>query len=306
MNTLIYYFFKVFSFLFNRLPLSWRFKIFRLLLSLSVLLVPRLRQVSMINLNLAFPAHSPEWKNQVFAQTLDNLARILVDIFRVGELDEDWVRKHIEFPGLEELERIRAAADYGVVYLTGHLGSFELLTLCVKTYAAPMAFVARPLSPEGLFRWWQESRTKHGSELIYRKGAVRQVFKYLKKKRDIGLLFDQNVTRDQAIFVDWFGRPAATTRIIAGIATTFTCPLIVIGIQSLENDRYRINLEHIRYDDLQNNPDLTKEQKAFLITDRVSQSFQKMIKASPGEWFWFHRRWKTGVLPGEGEQIYRK
>src|SRR5690606_20029609 len=98
---------------------------------------------------------------------------------------------------------------------TGHLGSFELLAHCVSMYGFPISFVVRPFKLERLNAWWSGIREAAGNRAIARSGAFKEILKELTSGRDVAVLFDQNVTRNHAVFVDWFGRPAATTRTVA-------------------------------------------------------------------------------------------
>lgn len=123
---------------------------------------------------------------------------------------------------------------------------------------------------------------------------------HMSKGRNVGVLFDQNVKRNQAIFVDWFQKPAATTVAISVLALKFHCPIYVLAVENLPDDRYRINMIFEDYHDIYDNPETDNKQKAYLVTERASNAFQQLILKAPEQWFWFHRRWKTGCIQGDG------
>ena len=54
------------------------------------------------------------------------------------------------------------------------------------------------------------------------------------------------------------------------------------------------------YHDLVDNTELSDDEKVFHITQRMTTSFEELVKKAPEQWFWFHRRWKT--TPEEGQK----
>ena len=120
---------------------------------------------------------------------------------------------------------------------------------------------------------------------------------------DVAVLFDQNVTRNHAVFVPWFGVPAATTRAVALSALRTEAPVVVAGVGYLGNDRYEVMAEECDFAELYRREDLSSDQKIEIMTADMSARYVGMIRRFPGEWFWMHRRWKTRP-EGEAENIY--
>ena len=192
----------------------------------------------------------------------------------------------------------------GIVYATGHLGSFELLAHAGPMFGYPMSFVVRNATLPNVDAWWRRQREGNGNRVINRKGAVREIMTELDKGRDVGILFDQNVRRAHAVFVPWFGLPAATTKTVALVALRCEAPVAVAAVRYLGNERYRIEAKDFDFSAVYTDQTLTNDQKIERITAVVSAEFERLIRLSPQEWFWMHRRWKTRP-EGERETIYR-
>ena len=115
----------------------------------------------------------------------------------------------------------------------------------------------------------------------------------------MGILFDQNVKRAQAIFVPWFGKLAATTGAVALAAYRLKAPVTVLALVHLGSDRYKYIVRPIDLKTIYES-DLDKEQAHKKITEIVSNCYVELIRQYPEQWFWMHRRWRTRP---EGEKI---
>lgn len=265
---------------------------------------PKLRRVALQNLRMAYPDSSPQWRDRVFHGSLRSLARLLVDFARLPSIDRKWVEAHVDTSALNKYRNLkRAFPGKGILLATGHLGSFELLAHVMPLMGHPIAFVVRNFGMERIDRWWRAQRERNGNRVISRKGAFQELRKSLKDGVDTAVLFDQNVTRNHAVFVDWFGKKAATTRAVALAALCTEAPVIVAGMINLPGDHYRIEITECDFRALYESFELTAEEKVLRITQTISSEYEKLIRLQPESWFWIHRRWKTRP-EGEAENLY--
>lgn len=258
------------------------------------ILAPRHRRVALDNLAAAFPEASKAWRIQTYQECLWSLARVFVDFARLPVLTPAWVESQVECSFLARYRELKAAhPGMGVLIATGHLGSFELLAHCMPMWGHPLAFVVRNFKLESIDAWWTASRERWGNKVIKRRGAFKEVFKRLSSGQDVAILFDQNVTKNHATFVPWFGKLAATTKTPALAALRTGCPVVVAGIVSLPGDRYQVLAEECPINHIRDDPSLTSEEKVERITALLSARYEAFIRSQPGSWFWFHRRWRT-------------
>lgn len=278
----------------NVLPLNARLVLMTGIVRLVTACVPSFRKVSRRNLELAFPQQTRQWREGIIRETQRSIARLVVDFARMHTLDARWVQEHVDCPFLERFKQIKALhPQVGVVLVTGHLGSFELLAHCVARYGFPISFVVRPFKLKRLDAWWRGMREAAGHKAISRVGAFKEIGRDLEQGRDVAILFDQNVTRNHAIFVDWFGKEAATTKIVALAAIRQKAPIVVASMEYLGEDRYRIHACEVDYFELYDDQAMSLDSKIEIITKEIAKRYVEMIRANPKEWFWMHKRWKT-------------
>jgi KDO2-lipid IV(A) lauroyltransferase len=274
-------------------------------LRIFLCVVPRYGDIARRNLELAFPEASESWRAARFAESVRSLARVLVDFARLPRLDRGWVERHVDVPFLTRFKEIkRAHPGRGVVIATGHLGSFELLAHSIALLGHPLSFVVRNFTLPRVDAWWTASREASGNRVIGRRGAFKDIVRDLQTGRDVAVLFDQNVTRNHAVFVPWFGIPAATTRAVALAALRTESPVVVAGVGYRGDDRYEVLAEECNFSALYAATDISTEEKVLRMTADMAGRYVEMIRRYPGEWFWMHRRWKTRP-EGEAEDVYR-
>jgi Kdo2-lipid IVA lauroyltransferase/acyltransferase len=133
-------------------------------------------------------------------------------------------------------------------------------------------------------------RTLGGNMPIHRKSAAREIIKALRNNETVGILFDQNTTRSEGVFTDFFGIPAATTTAVATFALrtgAAVVPGFLIWDETIRKHRLRFDppLELIHT----GNPtdDILENTKLF---NAVLEGY---VRKYPDQWLWIHRRWKT-------------
>lgn len=304
MDSILLVLVKFISWLLCTLPYRLAVELAAQFLFLVAFLRPRYRRIALRNIEIAFPAKEALWRKNVLRQSVYALSRLLVDFSRMHKLDSAWVKEHVEYPFLERYFAIRRASPQtGILYITGHLGSFELLAHSMATAGPAFSFVVRNFQLPKLDAWWTSKREANGNRCIPRKGAYKGVVRTLRSGRDAAILFDQNVTVNNAVFVEWFGKMAATTKAAAMAALQTRAPVVFASLQYLGRDQYRSHFVECAVDDVYDNTDLDAEQKVRELTRRFVEGYEKMIIASPGEWFWVHKRWRTRP-PGDEEDPY--
>lgn len=292
----------------NALPLAFRLYLVHLGVKVYAGMSPAFNAVSVRNIGLVCPEFTPKEVLQLLRSSKRSLARFIVDSARFHTLNDQWVRQHVECPFKEKYKALKEKNPAkGILTVSGHLGSIEIQALCAPVYGRKFSFVARSLKHAKIDAWWRGKREKHGNQVIAREGAVKKIIENLNSGKDVAILIDQNVKRKHALFVDWFGRPAATTFACGHAAVETRCPVILSAISYIGDEKYRVNEHECDLTDIYEDASLDKEAQVFAVTKRVSEEYQKIIRLNLNEWFWMHRRWKTtpegmpedfyGVLP---------
>lgn len=284
------------------LPHRVRLVLFGVLWRAAFCVVPRLRRTAEANLAIAFPERDAAWRAALIRKNAVEMGRLLADTIRLASLDASWVREHVAIPALTRYGEV--AATRGVLIATGHLGSFELLGHAIGLWGYPLAAVARRFKSPRLDRWWTGLREARGNRIIDRTGAFKEMVRTISGGTSVAVLIDQNVKINHAVFVDWFGKPAATTRAFALAAMKTKAPVFVAAMIYSGDDQYRVEAVECDFSSLYTDAELSDEEKVLRITRTISEHYCQMIRQFPEGWFWIHRRWKTRP-EGESERVYR-
>src|SRR5262245_6321150 len=252
-------------------------------------LARRQRRAGLRNLEMAFPDLSGSAREDILRGSFENLGRLLVELTHLPELHKGNICRFVVHDGLENyLEGLRRGR--GVIFMTAHFGAWELSSFAHAVYGYPLRFVVRPIDNPRVERLISMYRTRSGNIPIERRSAARDILKALRRNEAVGILFDQNTTRSEGVFAEFFGIPAATTPSLALFALrtgAAVVPGFLIWDESLRKHRLRLDppVELIETGDV--------ERDVLENTRRFNAILESYIRKHPDQWLWIHRRWKT-------------
>src|SRR3989449_1985657 len=252
-------------------------------------LARRQRQAGLRNLQLAMPALDQAERERILRGCFQNLGRLLVEFSHFPELTKGNISEFVVHDGLENyLEGLRRGR--GVVFMTAHFGAWELSSFAHAVYGYPLKFVVRPIDNPRVDALISGYRTASGNVPILRRNAARDILRALRNNEAVGILFDQNTTRSEGVFAEFFGIPAATTPAIALFALragAAVVPGFLIWDENLKKHRLRLDppVELINTGDLSH--DVLENTRHF---NKILESY---VRKHPDQWLWIHRRWKT-------------
>jgi len=137
--------------------------------------LPRLRHIGLRNLELAFPDLSLDERRQLLEQSLENFGRIIADFahFPNATSVDLAARVGTSFPKeLEARYHAAKAAGRGVIFVTPHLGNWEMLAFGMSAIVEPIAYLARPLDNPLLDRYTSRVRSRFGNRPINKRDSV--------------------------------------------------------------------------------------------------------------------------------------
>jgi len=257
--------------------------------SLLFSLQPKLRKTAEFNLRLAFPDWTDAQRKDVTRKMVRNLGWMAAEFARLPRLTKANIEDLVILEGHENfLEGQRRGK--GVLYLTGHIGAWELSSFAHALYGYPLHYMARPLDNKRLDALVNEYRCASGNRPIFKNESARVMLKILKDSRTVGILADQNTLPAEGEFVDFFGKLACTTTGLARVAL-HTGAAVVPGYAYWDEgiQKYRLrfepSVELIRTGDT--------ERDVFENTQRFAKVIEGIIRKHPDQWVWVHKRWKT-------------
>ena len=257
-------------------------------------LLPRLRKTAEVNLRIAFPEWNDAQRKSVVRGMLRNLGWMAAEFARFPKHTKENIERLVVLDGHENfLEGERRGK--GVLYLTGHIGAWELSSFAHALYGFPLHYMARRIDNPKIDALVNQYRCLSGNRPIFKNESARVMLKVLKEAGTVGILADQNTMPEEAVFVDFFGKLASTTTGIARVAL-HTDAAVVPGYAVWDErlQKYRLcfepPVELIRTGDA--------ERDVLENTQNFSRVIEEIVRKYPEQWVWVHGRWNTRA-PGE-------
>jgi KDO2-lipid IV(A) lauroyltransferase len=255
---------------------------------LVYLLHRRLRRVALRNLELAFPQMNPSERRRIARQLFTGLGRQLAEVCLFRRYTRKNVSQVAVYEGFENFERAQQRGK-GVIFLTAHLGGWEIGSFVHALNGNPLKVLVRPLDNPYLDAMVSRYRGMHGNGTIA-KSDLRSLLAALRGGETVGILMDQNMTPPQGVFVDFFGHAACTAAMVARVALrtgAAVVPAFTIWDPVLR--KYKVHfdpgMELVRSGD--------EEQDTAANTAAFTKVIENYARKYPEQWLWVHRRWKT-------------
>ena len=255
---------------------------------------PRFRAIADQNVQMALPELSASERRAIVRGVYRSLGRQLAECARFPRLTRENIHELVTYDGLEHYQAA-VARGRGVLFLTAHLGPWELGAFAHALYGYPIHILYRPLDNPRLDRLVNHYRTLCGNKLINKRDAARGLIAALSRNETVGILADQNTSLEEGAFVHFFGIPASTTAGIARVALhTGAAVVPAFCVWDAATRRYRIQFEP----PLEFTVSGDREEDIRAATQQMASVIERHIRRYPDQWLWIHRRWKTRP-PGE-------
>ena len=245
------------------------------------------RRIAHRNLASAFPGRTKRERKAIARAAFGHFGRLLVELMKFSTLSDTKMLARVEFDG-KDRARLAYAQGRGVLFFTGHFGFWELHALVHALALEPFSVIARPLDNPYLNALLEHIRQRTGNPVIYRQGMIRQVMRTLQAGHGIAVLIDQHIQARDAVSVDFFERPAATTSAIAALAIRTGAPVVPCFALPLGPGRYRMIYEHPIEPPRADSADAVHE-----FTQRCTDVLEMYVRRHPELWLWMHRRWRA-------------
>lgn len=243
------------------------------------------REIAINNIKIAKLGEQKD-AERIARLAFKNIGRYIAEIIKIYYGMGRDIIDNIEIRGIEHYHKAKSK-NKGVIFITGHCGNWELMAIAFGLKVDNISVVVRKQNNPYLNRLIEKIRSKYGNKVIYKKGAIKRLFYELNEKRNVGILMDQAVLKEEGYIIDFLGRPSWTTKMPALLARK-TGAVVMPAFINNEGKRHVINI----YPEVE--PSNFEDKELALIDDtkRYSVFIEDYIKSYPTEWLWIHRRWK--------------
>ena len=173
-----------------------------------------------------------------------------------------------------------------VLFVTGHFGNWEMAGYALGLFGFRSHAIARPLDNPYLDEFLRSFRERTGQKLLAKHGDFEQIEKILAGGGLLATLADQDAG-PRGLFVDFFGRPASTHKAVALLALEHKVPMIVVGAPKIDGKYQLWPIDIILPEDYEKSSDAVRA-----ITQRFTTGLESLVRETPEQYFWVHRRWK--------------
>ena len=237
------------------------------------------------------PETTPAERRRIADGMYRNLALNLVEFLRVagGGLDEILGGVRVEGE-----DRLRGALKdgRGALFLVAHIGNWELMGMAAPRFGYPLTFLAKPIRNRTLNECTMRIRRETGVRILTPKQSYRDCLRVLKRNELLGFMLDINRPASRAVFVDFFGKPAATTPGLAYLSAHSRAPVLPVFIHRTGEGRHRLVVHDPIPPPLRRDPETIRE-----ATQVYTRAIEDEVRRKPEDWLWMHKRWRTQPTP---------
>lgn len=281
---------KVIIFILSLLPFSLVIRLGSVLGLFAYYVVPIRRSVALTNLRAAFPEKSGKERKKICRNTYRNFGMTFFEYFCLSRLSPENIRQIVTFDPPDCLQKAMAK-NQGVIFVTGHFSSFELLGVAIANSGIPIDVVVKAMKNPYIERILDTFRNNTNLSVIKLKHGFSKVAKSVAQKRMIAMIADQDAGTKGA-FVKFFGMESSVPAGPAILAVRSKAPMVSGFIVREGIAQYTANIYNIPYDNL---PE-TKKDQIREITQRYSSLLESYVRKYPEQYFWMHKRWKTAGI----------
>jgi len=271
------------------LPLPAARRLAALLARLLWRATPRWKAVAASNLAFAMPELDPARHEEIVRGVYENLGRVVLSVARMPRLTPANIGRWIEYDGFEHYQRALEKGR-GALFMTAHLGNWELSASAHALFGNPMHVMVRPLDNPWLDRMVDRYRRLAGNQTVRKQDAGLKVLRALRNNEAVGILVDQNTTEKDRVFVDFFGRKASASSAFVKLAQRSGAVVIPgFALWRPEAGKYVLKF----YPPLEWSDSGDADQDLVDNTQLCHSLLERVIREQPEQWLWIHRRWKT-------------
>jgi KDO2-lipid IV(A) lauroyltransferase len=246
------------------------------------------RDIAFKNLHLAFGKNKTAGELKKIARdSFMHFGEFFLSMINFSAADSSHLLKFITVEG-EDFLHEALKQNRGVLLFSAHYGSWEIAPSFLSL-RAPMNIIVRPLDNPAMEKMLHKIRMHVGAKVISKFNASKQILRALSENEMIAILMDQNVLRSQAVFVDFFGKKAATTPGPAIFHLRTGAPLVPVFCYPAKKAEYLIKIKK----PLNFTSSGKIEEDISRITQACTKIIEDQIREEPRFWLWFHDRWRS-------------
>jgi phosphatidylinositol dimannoside acyltransferase len=280
--------FKIVQSLVERLPRAWAYALAVVAARIAWWFSPLARPRLEYNLKIACPEleKDPRALRRLSWLSFRNHAKAYADLMQLPTARVEALRPRLKVQGWEYLEEARALGK-GVLVVSCHMGSYEVVAAIWSATLAPVSFFAEELEPRALFEWYRDTRARLGiSVLTLDHGGIRKVLEALTEQEMVITAIDRDIT-GTGFPMPFFGKEAPIPLGPAAIALRTGTPLFPVCVYRLPDDTYMAEGAPLVHATSTGNSRADQVRA----TEQLLRHIERFIQRHPEQWHVPHKIW---------------
>ncbi|HUE65532.1 MAG TPA: lysophospholipid acyltransferase family protein [Rhizomicrobium sp.] len=243
-------------------------------------------RVARANLARAFPEKTASERNAIRRTMWDNLGRVVGEYPHLDKFTPKGEDPRVTYslpPGMT----VEALKGRPLLFLSAHLGNWEMMPILAHQVGLDVAAVVRPPNNPYVAQWVARQRRINGPDtMIAKHNAARPMLAQLRAGKVLCMLVDQKLR--EGIAVPFFGHDAMTTPAPAALSLKMGCRIWLAANRRLAGARFHVTAQPL---DFTPSGDETDDMAS--LTAAITAGIEQAIREDPGQWLWIHNRWPT-------------
>jgi Kdo2-lipid IVA lauroyltransferase/acyltransferase len=264
-----------------------------LVASLVYRLGAKRRRITMNNLKIAFPEKTLQERKRIARAAYTHFGRLIAEsaMILAGKITREKLLNMVDGEQMQKLRDLEAATDKGILFISGHLGNFELLAHYTGLRCKKGGYV---VARQGNNRRIDEKivkpmRESFGNQVVYKSRALPRIARALRSGLHAGLLVDIRANKGEGVPVRFFGKKTLALKSSAYLQLKLGMPVVPLTLVRTDTGRYRLIVSEPV---LWKNDDRPAEEQIAELTQIHQTALEKLIRQYPEQWLWMHNRWK--------------
>jgi KDO2-lipid IV(A) lauroyltransferase len=255
---------------------------------LGYILDTRHQRIVKRNLKFVYPDWPRDRIRELSKDVFQNMATTLLEICQMTCFSREDILRKVHIWGEDNLLQA-IKGPRGVILMSAHLGNWEMAHIFASCYVRnPLVLVARKVRPKALNQWVQRLRTRFGSVVLDKGGALPKMARALNRGGPVGMLIDQGALRSEGVEAVFFGKTVTATPVAAILARRYDSPVLPAFCIREEDGGLTLVVEPPL--GLKKTKDMQRDVQ--VNTQMMNDAIERAVRAWPEQWFWFHKRWK--------------
>ncbi|OYW55277.1 MAG: lauroyl acyltransferase [Rhodobacterales bacterium 12-65-15] len=265
-----------------RLPYRWRVPVCGWVLSRLIAPIAGYRRRVRDNLALVMPDLPPAEVERIVRGVPDNVGRTVIEIYSGREFIDRALSHPLTGGGVKALEAAHAA-NRPVILVTGHFGNYDASRAALIARGYRVGGLYMPMANPYFNAHYVEAISGIGTPMFQRgRAGLAAMVRHLRHGGMLGMLVDQHMRHGEEL--TFFGRPARTALSAAELALKYDALLVpTYAVRKADGLSFDIIVE----------PPIPPGTAAEM-TQALNNSLEALVRQHLDQWFWVHRRWKTG------------